>query len=176
MSDHFSLVEDPLKNFAPNLERPLPTEELPKKEDNSFNISILGDGPKNRIILLSFFAFFVGAIIIFSILINHIAPNVFLIFGLVMSVIGMIITVFRFFLNHMIMAPSTLRFTRSVVFLIEIYFAISIVLFFFQNTSAAIMVAILFLCLAAFILYECQRKYGAVAISRITFLDNDEEK
>lgn len=177
--DHFSVHKfenDNLKDFGKKLDEHPLSEPKTNETDTSFNISMLGNKRKNRNAFLFLLLYFTVTIVVFSVLINHRASNVFLIFGLVMSIVGLNITVLRFFLfKSLNFNASTLQFLRSIVFLIEIYVAISVMLFLFQSSSAAIMVAILFLCLAAFIIYECQRKYGADTMGRITFFNNEDE-
>jgi hypothetical protein len=115
-------------------------------------------------------------VIAFAVFVKY-SANTYTIIGLIISVIGVFVSMIRISLSELGLAHSTTRFLRTIVFLWECYLGITAFLLFVQNIIVVGMIVVMAVTVIAITWYKVQVRYGKEVVSRAKkMFENDSDE
>jgi hypothetical protein len=158
------MSDDPLK---------FKCEKDPQEE---FTIDFLNNKRQNRNAFYVSLLTFLSLVIAFAVFVKY-SANTYTIIGLIISVIGVFVSMIRISLSELGLAHSTTRFLRTIVFLWECYLGITAFLLFVQNIIVVGMIVVMAVTVIAITWYKVQVRYGKEVVSRAKkMFENDSDE
>ena len=158
--EHKDLIHDD-HSFKVN-PKPGPSSSSPLSfsQQQEFSIPFLNVKRTNRIAFYISLISFLSLTIIFAVLAGQYSANAYIIVGIIVSVIGMFVSMIRISISVLGFVPSTTKFLRTMIFLWECYFGITAILLFIQNISVVGIVVVLFFTMSLITVIQIQMRYG----------------
>lgn len=127
--------------------------------NQEFVLPFLIEKKKNRYAAYLSFTSFSVLLIIFAVMTSF-TPNGYRITGIIISVVGMLISLFRFFVHSLGFVQSTSRFVKTLVFIWEFFFALVCTLLFVESVMVIGLILVMSALWGIITVVQIQTKYA----------------